>query len=130
MPKVGNETDMLGVRVAPHPKNDILVDSGGNVQSQTGGPSVAPELRKLPSFLIPKRLKPLIPDACGSNKLSCWCMGEGPFQAGGLTGDLDFRPDPDDVTSHGFIEPKVSMSIEKFREAVAFTQDQWVIDEK
>jgi hypothetical protein len=125
-PKVGTESKMLGVRIAPNPNADIPVDGNGHVQPQTGGMSVRSNWRKLPYFLIPKRLRPLVPKACGSNNLVCWSIGTGPFLSGDLTNNLLFRPDPDDATVHGFVEPKDEMSIEELQDALAQTRDQWV----
>ncbi len=86
-PKVGSGGKLLGVRLSTDPP-DIRVDPNGDVHPNTGGMSVAPEWRKLPSFLIPRRLKPLLPDACGSNKLVCWTMGEGRFEEGDVNSEL------------------------------------------
>ena len=124
-PNVGSESKMLGVRVASNPQADIPVDGNGDVHPATGGMSVAPDWRKLPSFLIPKRLKPLIPDACGSNNLVFWSMGDGPFEENDLTDKLRFRPDPDDPANHGFVEPNALMIIDHFQKALAETRDQW-----
>ena len=128
-PKVGSESKMLGVRIAPTPQADIPVDEQGVVYPQTGGMSVAPEWRKLPYFLVPKRLRALRPDARGSNQLACWTLGQGAFKQGDLSDNLVLRPDPNGLARHGLVEPKVEMSIETFQEALAKTRDRWVIDE-
>ena len=39
---------------------------------------------------IPKRLKRLAPDASGSDKLTCWTMGGGTFEAGPLNDELPY----------------------------------------
>lgn len=118
-PKVGPEGKMLGVRVAPDPRPDIAADANGNVHPHSGGMSVAPHWRELPSFLIPKRLKSLVPDACGSNKLVCWTTGQGEFVEGNLNNDLRLRPDPKDPLSHGFVEPAREMKIDDLQLALA-----------
>ena len=128
-PKVGSESKMLGVRIAPNPHADIPVDEHGNVHPETGGMSVAPAWRKLPYFLIPKRLKALRPDACGSNHVACWSLGEGLFKQGDMSDKLVLRPDPEDPARHGFVEPKGEMSIDTYQDALAETREHWVIDE-
>jgi hypothetical protein len=128
-PKVGSESKMLGVRIAPTPRPDIPVDQAGNVHPDTGGMSVVPDWRELPYFLVPMRLKAVRPDARGSNQLTCWSLGEGLFEVGSLADKLVLRPDSNDPTAHGFVEPSDVMSIENYQEALAETQDQWVIDE-
>lgn len=125
-PQVGNGSKMLGVRMAPDPNPDIGVDAKGNVSARTGGMSVAPEWKELPSFLIPKRLKHLFPDARGNNHLVLWETGDGDFQAGSLTKDLDFRPDPSDPAVHGFVEPSREMTAAEYQAALSATQDLWL----
>ena len=128
-PQIGNGSKMLGVRMAPDPNPDILADAKGKVSPQTGGMSVAPEWQKLPHHLIPKRFRDLFPRASGSNHLVLWTMGTGPFLTGPLTKDLDFRQDPGNLVTHGFVEPPQEMSADEFQNALAATQDQWVKDE-
>jgi hypothetical protein len=128
-PKVGNESKMLGVRIAPHPQADIAVDPNGDVHPNTGGMSVAPDWRQLPYFLIPRRLKALIPDARGSNHLVCWTLGQGLFEAGLLTNELALRLDPDKPEAHGFVEPSQSVNIHAYQAAIAQTQSNWTREE-
>ncbi|MCI0681285.1 MAG: hypothetical protein L0Y71_04205 [Gemmataceae bacterium] len=128
-PKVGAQSKMLGVRVQPHANADIVVDDQGNVHPNTGGMSVAPGWRQLPSFLIPKRLRHLAPDACGRNQLVCWQMGEGAFVAARLADDLQLQPDADKPMVHGVIEPAQSMSIAQYQSSLAATRDHWMQDE-
>ncbi len=124
-PKVGSGSKMLGVRVSPDPNLDLPVNVNGNVSPRSGGMSVAPDWKDLPSFLIPKRLIDLYPDARGSNQLVLWTMGDGAFQTGAFANDLDFRQDPNDSNVHGLVEPAREMKIAEFQAALAATQDQW-----
>src|SRR5438128_3222372 len=101
LPKLGSTAKTLGVRVSPSEDGDIPVKSDGTVCPGTGGMSVAPSLRDLPGHRIPRRLKPAIAYARGSNSLFCWKMGEGPFECGTLTHGLNLRPDLNQA-SHGF----------------------------
>src|SRR5438874_141843 len=81
-PMVGDGARTLGVRVAPADKPDLPVGDDGFVQPRTGGMSVAPTVGLLPSHRIPKRLRSRYPDARGPDCLSCWRMGNGPFEEG------------------------------------------------
>lgn len=128
-PKVGSGAKMLGVRVAPDPHADIDVDSQGNVHPQTGGMSVAPDWRKLPYFLVPKRLKAIRPDARGSNELVCWSMGAGPFVQGAVNSNLVLRPDQNSSPKHGLVEPAQIMSIAEFQDYLTQTVGEWIRDE-
>lgn len=125
-PAVGGLGKALGVRLPPDPHPDIVPNEEGAVLPQTGGMSVVPDWRKLPYFLIPQRLKHLVPKARGSNELVCWRMGESHFVAGGLTDRLSLRIDR---PSHALIEPRDSMSARDFQSALAATRTQWLPDE-
>ncbi len=117
-PMVGDTSNRLGVR----PEVDIPVDHQGEVAPQTGGMSVAPEWRVLPFFLIPKRLRSLVPAAHGSNMNHCWKMGARPFTLGVVGKGLVLRPDR---ATHGVVEPAESMSLADFQAALAGTREQW-----
>ena len=125
-PKVGTESKMLGVRVAPNPHPDIAVDEHGTVHPATGGMSVVPEWRELPWHLIPRRLHPR---ARGHDDLVCWRLGDGLFERNALNGDLILRPDPDMPTTHGFVEPANAMAIAEYQGALVATRDDWIRDE-
>ncbi|MBI3821473.1 MAG: hypothetical protein HY289_02210 [Planctomycetes bacterium] len=128
-PKVGSGSKMLGVRGPPDPHADLPVDPNGNVHPQTGGMSVAPDWRKRPYFLVPMRLRSLVPRARGSNDLDCWRLGDGDFETVALTDKLDLRIDQGQPLNHGVVEPKLNMSIVDFQDALAQTCDLWVVDE-
>ena len=118
-PMVGDASNRLGVR----PGTDLPVDEHGNVRPGTGGMSVAPDWRSLPYYLIPKRLKPLLADARGTNSRRCWKMGEGPFEPGDVSQELTLRPDSPE---HGVVEPGELTSLAEFQAALAATRENWV----
>ena len=125
-PKLGDDTNMLGVRIPPHPHADIIPDANNNVRPGIGGLSVAPNWRSLPAFLIPKRLNRIVNKARASNRLRCWRLGDGAFVDGKVADNLILRCDG---ATHGLIEPASEMSIDEFQQALAETQDSWEIDE-
>ena len=128
-PRIENSKHGLGVVVngeGGQSRADITA-LGGFVMPGTGGMSVAPSWRDLPSHRIPKRLATLAAsDAGGRNDLVCWCMGDGPFAAGPVSGLLTLRPDKPD---HGTVEPIDPMTLHRYRAALADTQSSWRIDE-
>ncbi len=133
-PMLGASGSTLGVRSPGGAgKPDIAPDAAGNVIPGTGGMSVSPSVRqlldRLPPGLIPRRLKPLAPDAVGSNNIFVWRMGEGPFAAANITTRLALRPDPQDA-GHGLIEPAGPMPLEEYVSALAATRDEWTVDEE
>src|SRR4051812_28540432 len=75
----------LGAR----PGVDVTVDPTGNVVLDASGMSVAPGWRHLDFTRIPKRLRPIVPGATGSNSTSCYTMGVGPFQTGLVASGLE-----------------------------------------
>jgi hypothetical protein len=127
-PLVGSSNKSLGVRFPPDKHSDIPVEPGGTVQPGTGGLSVAPSWRELPSFLIPRRLRTLNRNAAGSNLLRSWCMGEGPFVDGPVSDRISLRVDPKN-SRHGFLEPSVQIAKEEFQAAIAATREFWHVDE-
>lgn len=120
-PKIGASARTLGVR----PSVDITPDENDFVMPKTGGMSVAPSWRELPSHRIPLRLQPIARDACGRDDDACWCMGSGDFVDSPLTNSLDFRRDQND---HGIVEPSRRMVLNDFQEVLAATRDLWEID--
>lgn len=118
-PMVGDTSYRLGVRAG----TDLPVDEHGNIRPGTGGMSVAPDLRSLPYFLIPKRLKLVVPGARGSNVRRCWKMGEGPFERGAIADGLELRPDD---PAHGVVEPSGLTSLAAFQAALAATRANWI----
>jgi hypothetical protein len=91
--------------------------------------SVSPSLRDLPARLVPSRLRYLVPGAAGNDDLSIWSMGEGNFAHGAISEQLQLRLDPK-RSNHGFVEPRVTMKLEDYQEALAATRDQWSVSEE
>lgn len=102
----------------------------GMVYPETGGMSVSPSKTEVPDHLIPKRLRNQgYPGARrGGTKPETfpWRTGEGAFIAGPLCDKLQFRPDPDDLDSHGFVEPDGQMTLQEYREAIEATRSSWI----
>jgi hypothetical protein len=128
-PLVGPTAQTLGVRVPPDPNADIEVGPDGKVNPEGGGMSVAPAWRLLPLHRIPKRLRPEVPGAVGSNSLHCWCMGAGPFTAGPVAAELLLRPDAGEQPRHGVVAPAREMPLSDYQDALAATREEWSIDE-
>ena len=130
-PVVANSRRALGVlsqaEVQTDQKPDVVLDAKGLLQPQTGGMSVAPSVADLPPWRIPKRLQPLIGKAAGSNELRVFAMGAGRFLAGALSPGLALRTDS---PTHGLVEPASPMTLERFRNLLAATRDQWAVDEE
>jgi hypothetical protein len=122
-PMVGETSHQLGVRAGI----DLPVDENGNVHPEMGGMSVSPDWKLLPYFLIPKRLRQLVPAARGSNSRRCWKMGDGPFELGNLAEGLVLRPDSQE---HGVVEPAQATSLTEFQAELAATREHWVDGER
>jgi hypothetical protein len=128
-PRIGRSATALGVRIrgaGGTTREDISVDDSGRVSPSTGGMSVAPAWRLLPTHRIPVRLRPVCPDATGKNSLVCWRMGEGEFVDGPLAPGLNLRKD---TAAHGTVEPARVVPLETYEADLAATRDQWFIDE-
>ncbi len=121
-PMVGDTSNRLGVR----PGVDLPVDDLGHVYPQTGGMSVAPEWQSLPFFLIPKRLRSIVPTARGSNQNWCWKMGDGSFVASVVADGAVLRPDG---PTHGVVEPSEATTLASFQLALRGTREAWSIGE-
>jgi hypothetical protein len=120
-PQTGRSATTLGVRIP----RDIAVDKKGCVSPSTGGMSVAPAWRLLPTHRIPARLNHLCRDAAGSNNLHCWNMGDGEFVDGSLTSALNLRRD---TAIHGLVEPNAVVLLETYEANLTATQEHWMID--
>jgi hypothetical protein len=132
-PLIGSSNKTLGIRsptdAAPGVEPDIAPDATGRVHPGTGGMSVGPRLVDLPAFLVPRRLKMVVPRAAGSAKLMVWAMGSGSFAPGPIAPGLVLRLDPARPTKHGFVEPDRIMTLEEYRQAIEATQNLWALDE-
>jgi hypothetical protein len=122
LPQVGSTARTLGVRVP----TDIAVDAAGRVSPGTGGMSVVPRWRDLPRHRIPTRLRHAVASASGSNLDACFRLGDGGFVGGGLAPGLHLRVHS---TTHGFVEPQAVEPLGQYRDDVAATREQWIIDE-
>ncbi len=128
-PRIGRSATARKVRIRVEGETkpeDIPVDDSGRVSPSTGGMSVAPAWRLLPTHRIPARLKALCPDATGKNSLVCWKMGEGEFVDGPLAPGLNLRRD---TATHGVVEPARAVPLETYEADLAATCDHWIIDE-
>jgi hypothetical protein len=128
-PEIGRGASLLGVRVGAGENDDINPDGDGCVQPGQGGMSVSPSVNTLPGHRLPRRLKEAYPDrfpeATASNRVHCWWLGEGGFDAGRVGDHLDLRPDPDNPAGHGFVEPDDRMKVEDYEAALAATRGEW-----
>ena len=88
----------LGVR----PGFDVDLDAQNNVLVNGKGMSVAPNWRDINRHRIPKRLRPLLLGAGGSNNTYCFRMGEGAFVRGAFAEGLALEPDS---ATHGNVTP-------------------------
>ncbi len=127
LPVVGSTNSAeLGVR----PSIDIIVNQAGNVEINAGGMSVAPQWRDLEFTRIPKRLRPIVRGAIGSNSSSCYKMGVGPFESGVVAEGLVLIPDEGKApVTHGVIAPIQVVSITKYQMDLEKTRNSWQIDE-
>jgi hypothetical protein len=119
---VGQTARTLGIR----PEVDVTADGLGMVTPGTGGMSVAPSWRDLPSHRIPLHLQSIVRDACGNKLDRCWRMGAGSFIDSPVTESLNLHCDRDD---HGCVEPSRRMELNGLQSVLAETRDLWVIDE-
>ena len=119
---------MLGVRVPPDEHPDV-VDPNGCVGPGGGGMFVSPRLADIHFSRVPKRLRNLVPGARGKNSDHVFRLGEGKFVSADVSPALTLRPDDGHTPRHGVIEPRASVRIEQFQNALAATQSDWTIDE-
>ena len=126
-PVVGSmSSSELGVRSGI----DISVNEDGNVDLDASGMSVAPGWRDLDITRIPKRLRAIVPGAAGSNSTSCFTMGAGPFQSGGVANGLELIPDAMQApVTHGVVAPVQIVPLVQYQTDLANTRAAWQIDE-
>jgi hypothetical protein len=128
LPAVGSNSKELGVRVPPNPNGDIDLDENGNVVLNGKGMSVVENWRTLLPHLVPKRLKPIFPGAFGSNNLSCFRFGQGPFSPGPLNSRLALVSKGHDQQA-GNVVPASAVREVDFQTDLAATRGGWIIDE-
>ena len=120
LPAVGQTS--LGVR----PGRDVDLDSQDNVLVNGKGMSVAPNWRDININRIPKRLRPLLPGAAGSNTWFCFRTGAGPFQQGAFANGLTLEPDS---ATHGIVAPAQIVPLATYEADIAATRPDWQVDE-
>ncbi len=131
-PEVGSGRNMLGVRSAPDGNPDV-VEVNGQVPVAAGGMSVNMCLCAMPPLMVPRRLRDIVPGAknSGDDGRRVWRMGQGPFVSSLVSENLTLRTDPDpDKPGHGFVEPARSMALSNYQNALASTQNEWLVDEQ
>ena len=118
-PRVGIARNQLGARVGVdiHPDGEQVFPTGSD------GISVAPTVGALPSFLIPLRLRDRgFPKATGSELLTVWVHGDGPFVSSAINDLLRLQPT---ASKHGVIEPSRRMPVAEYQGALALTKQDW-----
>ncbi len=112
----------LGVR----PRIDVDVDSRNNVLVNGKGMSVAPNWRDINVNRIPRRLRPILPGANGSNNTFCVRAGHGAFRKGVFVNGLTLEPDS---ATHGHIAPAQVVPLATYEADLAATRPDWKDDE-
>lgn len=112
----------LGVR----PGVDVDLDAQHNVLVNGKGMSVAPNWRDINVNRIPKRLRPIVPGAGGSNNTSCFRMGNGAFAQGLFANGLTLEPDS---PTHGNVAPAQVVPFATYEADIAATRPDWQEDE-
>ena len=125
-PLIANRADGLGVRCGNGPHDDIPVTGSGEVAPGSGGMSVAPNWRCLPSHRIPRRLRTKHSSATGNDRFACWTMGLGHFVSSSLRPELDMRVES---KNHGLVEPHSKTQLETYVSNLIATRDEWIVDE-
>ena len=120
-PLCGNSGRTLGIRE----NVDIPIDGEGFVAPGSGGMSVSPDLRSLPSHRLPARLRPLMPRASGSNNDVVWKHGDGAREPKAIHPGLLLRLDPNRPKAHGFVEPDDRMSGISYLNNLHQTRKSW-----
>lgn len=109
-PLCGPTGRTLGVRL----EGDIVIREDGIVEPESGGMSVA---LGDPQNLPPHRRPPKFG---GEGEDPVWQIEDSD-----LPSTLTFRPDPDDPSRHGFVEPIEEMTLSDYQEALATSRGFW-----
>jgi hypothetical protein len=112
----------LGVR----PGGDVDLDTQNNVLVNGKGMSVAPNWRNINVNRIPKRLRPIVPGAGGSNNTFCFRAGNGAFVKGAFANGLTLEPDS---ATHGNVAPAQVVPLATYEADLAATRPGWQEDE-
>jgi hypothetical protein len=125
-PKIGPTARTLGVRPTAPPEGDITVIEE-HVAPMTGGMSVAPNWRMLPTHRLPPRMiEKGAQEATGKNTDACWKMHEGDFASGPLNDELVLDADAAD---HGTVQPRAKVLLTNYQNSLGATVELWSIDE-
>jgi hypothetical protein len=111
----------LGVRPV-----DVDVDGANNVQVNGKGMSVSPSWRVININRVPKRLRPKLAGAGGSNNTFCFRTGAGPFEQGPFANGLTLEPDS---ATHGNIAPDIVVPFATYQRDLEATRQGWQEDE-
>ena len=112
----------LGVR----PGVDVDVDAQDKVLVNGKGMSVAPNWRDINVNRIPKRLRPIVSGAGGSNNTFCFRTGNGAFVQGMFANGLTLEPDS---ATHGNVAPAQVVLFATYEADIAATRPDWQEDE-
>ena len=112
----------LGVR----PGIDVDLDTQNNVLVNAKGMSVAPNWRDINVNRVPKRIRPIVPGASGSNSTFCFRMGDGAFVQGPFANGLTLEPDS---PTHGNVAPALVVPFAAYEADIAATRPDWQEDE-
>ncbi len=112
----------LGVR----PGVDVDLDAQNEVMVNGKGMSVAPNWRDINVNRIPKRLRPIMPGANGSNNTFCFRTGDGAFGQGVFANGLTLEPDS---ATHGNVAPAQVVPFATYEADIAATRPAWQEDE-
>lgn len=111
----------LGVR-----PNDVDVNGANNVLVNGKGMSVSPKWRDININRVPKRLRPKLAGANGSNNTFCFRTGVGAFQQGAFANGLTLEPDS---ATHGNVAPAVVVLFPTYQGDLEATRPDWQVDE-
>jgi hypothetical protein len=113
-PSVGPTARELGAR----PDYDIPLDESEHVSPGTGGMSVSPGS----VLALPPHRRPVEHGGIGPDPV--WKLN-----SDALSENLRYRPDGEQPTRHGTIEPAERMSLTEFQEALETTRNKWTLVE-
>lgn len=109
-PACGASARKLGVRL----EGDIAITEDGSVEPGTGGMSVAlDDPNNLPAHRRPAKFG-------GWGRDPAWLIDESD-----LPDTLVMRPDPEDPSRHGFVEPIERMRLLDYQEVLASSRGSW-----
>ena len=111
LPEIGSSTRTLGVR----PGIDVpVLHAKDMLRPAQGGMSVSPS----DPFNLPYFRRP--PEFGGTGRDSIWHIND--YDLGP---ELNYRPDPSNPHTHGFVEPLHPMTLVDYQNALVSTQGLW-----